>query len=105
MFLVAHSIELALKAYLLFKGQSIINIKNLSHRLDDCWATATKQDIESHVKLTEDEMEVLKLISNLHASTELRYIKSGFKNFPVFGPLQNLAEKLLNVICPLVGYK
>jgi hypothetical protein len=105
MFLVAHSIELALKAYLLFKGQSLDDLKKLSHKLNDCWEAAKKEDIENHVKLEKDEIEVLNLIHDLHVSTELRYIKTGFKNFPVFGPLQQLTEKLLDAICLVVGYK
>ncbi len=103
MFLVAHSIELSLKAYLLFKGKSLSDIKKLSHKLNDCWDEAKIYAVEDHVTLTTDEIDVLNLIHNLHASTELKYIKTGFKNFPMFGPLHKLAKKLMDVICPLVG--
>ncbi|TKB08403.1 hypothetical protein [Desulforhopalus sp. IMCC35007] len=105
MFLVAHSIELAIKSYILFKGKSLNDITKLSHKLNDCWDAAKKENIEVHVKLSDDDIDVLNLINDLHVSTELRYIQTGYKNFPVFGPLQNLAKKLLDAICPLVGYK
>jgi hypothetical protein len=105
MFLVAHSIELALKSFLRFRGFTIDDLKKLSHRLDECWRVAKENGIEEHVTLTEDDLGVLSLISDLHASTELRYIQTGFKTFPVFGPLQVLTDKLLNCICPLVGYR
>jgi hypothetical protein len=106
MFLVAHSIELALKSYLLHKGASIDELKNkLSHKLTACWNAAKEQDIENYLNLSSDELKTLKLIGDLHSSTELRYIQTGFKDFPVFGPLQQLASKILNTICPLVGYK
>jgi hypothetical protein len=105
MFLVAHSIELALKAYIMFTGKSLDDIKKLSHKLIDCWEAAKKENIEALVTLSDNEIEVLNLINDLHVSTELRYIKTGFKNFPVFGPLHQLAKKLLDAICPRVGYK
>lgn len=105
MFLVAHSIELVLKSYLRYKGFSVDELKKQSHRLDDCWRVASDNGIKDHVTLEDSELGVLSLISDLHASTELRYIQTGFKTFPVFGPLQELTVKLLDGICPLVGYR
>ena len=105
MFLVAHSIELALKAYLRYQGASLNEIKGLNHNLLDCWQKAVEKGVDEHVTLANENMEVLGLISDLHSSTELRYIQTGFKQFPVFGPLQTVAQKVLDGICPLVGYK
>ncbi len=105
MFLVAHSIELALKAYLRDQGLTVEELERIGHDLCECWRVATDNGIEAHVALTQEELGVLGLISDLHASTQLRYIQTGYKQFPVFGPLQVLAEKLLDAICPLVGYQ
>jgi hypothetical protein len=105
MFLVAHSIELALKAYLRFTGVSIDDLKKVSHNLIECWQCAVDRGVKKHVILTEEDVDVLKIISDLHASTELRYMQTGYKTFPVFGPLESLAKKLLDSLCPLVGYK
>lgn len=105
MFLIAHSVELILKAFLRFNGYSVDDIRKLNHSLMDCWQNSTQNGIEKHASLTEEEVEILGLLSDLHRSTELRYIQTGFKTFPVFGPLQVMTEKLLNAICPLVGYR
>ena len=105
MFLVAHSIELALKAYLRYQGFTVKDLQKIGHNLNDCWQTATENGIESHVALTQEELGIIGLISDLHASTQLRYISTGYKQFPVFGPLQEVTGKLLDVICPLVGYR
>ncbi len=105
MFLVAQSIELALKAYLRAEGLSVDQLLMIGHNLVECWRAATDNGIEAHVALTKDDLEVLALISDLHTSTQLRYIQTGFKRFPVFGPLEELAKKLLDVICPMVGYR
>ncbi|CAA6603956.1 conserved hypothetical protein [Rhodospirillaceae bacterium LM-1] len=105
MFLVAHAIELILKAYLRHKGFSISGIRQLNHGLKAIWGEARNQGIEDHVALSDINASVLEIISELHSSTELRYIKTGYKEYPVFGPLQELAEKLLRPICPLVGFR
>jgi hypothetical protein len=105
MFLIAHSIELALKSYLRYQGYSVSDIVDVGHNLETCWEKAREKDIEEHVELTEDELEILKLISELHSSTELRYIRTGTIGYPVFGPVQILASKILDAVCPMVGYK
>ena len=64
-----------------------------------------ENDLSNYVELDEKEIEVLRLLNQLHTSTELRYIVTGSKTLPVFGPLQTMASKLLDAICPLVGYK
>lgn len=105
LFLVAHSIELGLKAYLRHRGFSLKKTINLGHNLKKCWWEAVEQGVREHVELTEADLENLGLISELHSSGVLRYIQIGSKTYPVFGPLQELTEKILDGICPLVGYK
>ena len=105
MHLVAHAIELILKAYLRHRGQSVKDITKLRHRLVKCWDAAVNLGLEDHVTLTSEEMDTLQLICHLHSSTQLRYIQIGWKELPAYGPLQNLVEKLLDAICPVVGYQ
>jgi len=95
----------ALKAYLRNREFSVDELRKRGHRLDECWQLAIEYGVEDHVQLTQEEEGVLELISDLHPSTQLRYIQTGFKQFPVFGPLEELARKLLDAICPLVGYR
>lgn len=105
MLLVPHSIELALKAYLRHQGFTVKGLKRIGHDLNDCWKVATDNEIEDHVSLSQEERSTLSLISDLHMSTQLRYIQTVFKTYPVFGPLQDVTNKLLDAICPLVGYR
>ena len=105
MFLVAHSIELVLKAYLRHQGVGLKELTNLGHHLDQCWRAAIEHGVRDVVQLDRGERGMLELIGELHSSTELRYIRTGYKTFPVFGPLQELTKKLLDAICPAVGYR
>ena len=104
MFLVAHSIELILKSYLRNCGYSLQDLKGINHGLMHCWRACCDKGIQNCVILESSELEVLDLISNLHQSTELRYIQTGPKTLPVFGRIQALTRKLLTAICPIVGY-
>jgi HEPN domain-containing protein len=103
MFLIAHSLELALKAYLFHRGQK--NLKSHGHDLSKLWRVCQQNGIHQLVHLNPDEWNLLQLISRLHVSTELRYIDTGYKTFPVYGPLEQLTEKILNAVCPAVGYR
>lgn len=105
MFLIAHAIELALKAYLRWNGVDTDDLKKVGHNLEACWTASCKHGVIEHVTLSTEEIGILGLISDLHSSTELRYIQTGYKRFPVFGPLQQMSAKILDTICPLVGYK
>lgn len=105
MHLVAHSIELILKAYLRHRGRSVKDITNLGHELVECWKEACQLGLKDHVTLSEENLKILQLISHLHFSNQLRYIKTGWKKLPRYGPLQDLAEKLLDAICPVIGYQ
>ena len=105
MFLIAHAIEFALKAYLRWKGVDLGYLKKVGHNLDNCWYAACEYGVTEHVCLSEEELVILGLISDLHSSTELRYIQTSYKQFPVFGPLQQMSTKALDNVCPLVGFK
>ncbi len=105
MFLTTHAIELAFKAYLLHSGKTISELKEIGHNLWVLWTNCSNNKINEILNLDVIDLELLKLISELHLSNELRYIATGYKTFPVFGPLQKLASKILNSICPFVGYK
>lgn len=105
MHLVAQSIELALKAFLRWKGVSLKGVVRLGHDLDACLSEANKHGLARYVELSQEERDLFSLISKLHTSTELRYIRTGAKQLPIFGPLQTLAKRILDAICPAVGYR
>lgn len=56
------------------------------------------------MRLTSEEIELLFLISNRHRNTLTLYIVTGPQTIPDFGPMVGLTKKLLDSICPFVGY-
>ena len=95
-FLVAHSIELILKAYLQYRGRSKKQLQNLGHDLLTCFEEAV--NVGLNYTMDDGQLEALKALSHLHATTQLGYIQSGMKTFPLMGPISKIAKDLQDVV-------
>jgi HEPN domain len=105
MFLVRQSIELSLKAYLLQRGVSLTKLRTkLGHNLHKLLRKAKELDLKNLVELTEEELNTIEILNVLYTTKQLQYIVTGAKTFPVFGPLQTAAKKLVLAICTEVGF-
>ena len=107
MYLVGHSIELCLKSYLAFQGVPLSDLrtKKYGHDLVRCLKKAKELGLNTHVKFDDGEQHALAVLNELYSTKQLNYIVTGAKEFPVFGPIQTVNRKLLDAICPLVGYR
>lgn len=94
-YLVGHSIELALKAYVLQSGGDLALIKTIGHRLREGYRVACERGLNEHFRPTDDHMAVLEVMDVLYSDKQFEYIETGAKQFPVFGPLQDFARGLL----------
>ena len=105
MFLIGQALELSLKAYLLSKGVDLRKLRHdYGHGLHRALRKAKEFGLASVVTLTNDEEEVIELLDALYSTKQLQYIVTGAKTFPLFGPLQRVADKLVYGIAPAVGY-
>jgi hypothetical protein len=91
-YLMGHSIELGLKAYLLHAGRSLDDIKSIGHRLRLAYSEGQKAGLDAHFQ---PDITVLDTLDALYSDKQFEYIETGIKAFPVFGPLQRLARELL----------
>ena len=107
MYLVGHSIELCLKSYLAFHGVSLkkFRSKKYGHDLERCYKKAKELGLNAHVTLNDGELHAFAVLNDLYSTKQLNYIVTGAKQFPVFGPIETVCRKLLDGICPVVGYK
>lgn len=102
--LMAHSIELILKAFLRHKGRTLKDLEDLRHDVVKIFSECKKCGLSDVVEICDNDEETIKFIGELHKSTCLRYIVTGWMQLPVFGPLQEVTEKLLKGILPEVGW-
>lgn len=107
MYLVGHAIELSLKAYLASKGVPLDDLasRTYGHDLEACFNKAVQLNLNTIVTFENDEIEGMKVLNALYCTKQLNYIVNGTKLFPVFGPIQGFAERLLAAVGPSVGYK
>jgi hypothetical protein len=107
MYLVGHSIELCLKAYLAFHRVPLneLRSKKYGHDLEKCLKKAKELGLNSLVKLDAGELHAFTVLNELYSTRQLNYIVTGAKQFPVFGPIETSCRKFLDAICPLVGYR
>ena len=105
MFIVGHSLELALKAFLLSKGVPLRTLrKDYGHSLHRTMRKAKELGLLCIVPLAEDEMETIELLDALYSTKQLEYIVSGAKSYPVFGLLERASLRLIHGIGPAVGF-
>jgi hypothetical protein len=95
-YLLGHSIELALKAYLLQHGAKLVHLKrNLGHNLVACLAEAGVAGLTDKMSLDDDDRELIAAFNNLYADKQFEYIETGPTNFPVYRLLRPFAQSLL----------
>ena len=106
MYLVGHSIELILKSYLISKGVTLQDLKSKAygHNLIACLTQAEALGLTQLVTLTLSDRDVLRVLNQLYSTKQLNYIVTGEKDFPVFGPLQELCTKLQNAVHVEIGF-
>ena len=74
------------------------------HNLHRSLRKARELGLFELVVLTDEELNTIELLDHLYSSKQLQYIVTGSKLFPVFGPLQSAALRLLQAIGPEIGF-
>jgi len=105
MFLVAQSIELSLKAFLLHRGVSLRELRrDFGHALHRSLRKAKELGLLDVVRLSDEDLAAIELLDALYSTKQLQYIVTGAKTFPVFGPLERVSLRLAHDIGRAVGY-
>lgn len=95
-YLLGHALELALKAYLLEKGKSLVHVKHtLRHDLGRCLAEAEDAGLSTMVALSDADRELIRVLNALYSDKQFEYIETGAKTFPMFGSLQVVIRRVL----------
>ncbi len=106
MYLVGHSIELGLKAYLVAEGVNLRDLpRKYGHDLEKSFKKAKELGLLNIVKFEDSDVEGMKVLNQLYSTKQLNYFVRGAKTFPVFGCIQAFNQKLLEGVGPHVGYR
>lgn len=105
LYLIGHSMELSLKAFLLHRGIGLRELRtHFGHDLHKCLKKAKELGLLSIVSFDEYELGAFTVLNDLYSTKQLEYIVTGAKQFPISGSLYTMSSKLLAAICPMVGY-
>ena len=104
LYLLGHSIELSLKAYLLSQGLTLRQVRNLNHDLHACKRKAKELGLLNHVQFIGPEEEALEILNGLYSTKQLEYIVTGTKQFPLFGLVELFSARLFNAVAGIVGF-
>ena len=99
-YLYCHSLELALKAFLLAKGSSKTRLKELGHDLARTLAEADSLDLVDIVQLSPKQREEVKGANEYYRKKDFEYFTVGraataYKGLPDLAVLDELASSLL----------
>jgi hypothetical protein len=104
LYLIGHSIELSLKAYMLSQGVTLRQLRHFGHDLHVCIRKAKELGLLSHVQFSVAEEGAFGILDDLYSTKQLEYIVTGAKQFPLFGLVEVFAAKLFNAVSGIVGF-
>jgi len=106
LYLIGHSMELSLKAFLLHKGITLRDLRTkFGHDLGKCFKKAKELGLLNTVEFDEHELGAFSVLNEIYSTKQLEYIVTGVKMFPIFGHIQSMSQKLVDAIGLLVGHK
>jgi hypothetical protein len=107
LFLMAQSIELAAKAYLLQKGLTLASLrrKPFGHDLCACLQRAGELGLYELMKPHPADLGAVTLLNELYELRRLQYIRTGPIDVPDFKLIQRLAKTLIRSVSGVVGYE
>ncbi len=97
-FLSGRSIELALKAFLVLKGHSVSQLKNISHNLERCLEEATTAGLHSLFLPSAEQVAAIRMVNPYYNSKDLEYLTTGYKSYPDDRLLLTFAEQTLDAL-------
>jgi hypothetical protein len=101
-YLVGHSIELSLKAFLLGRGVSIgkLRSKLYGHNLAALLSEARRRKLGNLAKLSRQDIAVINVLNECYGVKELEYAFTGARRLPHYSVTVSLAKHLLDSLDP-----
>ncbi|MEC9493049.1 hypothetical protein [Flexistipes sp.] len=98
-YLICHSIELALKAFLRGCGKELDFLKNvLGHDLKKCLDEARNNNLSEYVKISSKFETSIEVVNPYYMSKQFEYITSGIKTLPDIDDIDILIEGTSQII-------
>lgn len=105
-FLLSHSIELTLKAYLRHCGITVDKLasRKYGHNLQVCFDQSIELGLGTIFRPFAADANILGTLVQMNAGHQLRYIQTGTKTFTYWRPAESFAVRLHQAVSPHVGF-
>ncbi len=98
-YLVCHSLELSLKAYLSTRSFTLEYLKDKNgHDLNRLFRESMSLGLQGHVSFSVAHIKAIEVISPIYKGKELEYVEPGPKTLPDWELLRSAADSLLTGI-------
>ena len=97
-FLAGRAIELALKSYMLLKGENEQSLRRVSHDLAKALDEATRLGLSSVLPIEPESDEAVRWINNYYSIKDLEYPTTGYKSYPPIHYLIDFCNSLLKAL-------
>lgn len=101
-FLYCHGIELALKAFLVSQGSNDSTLRGIGHDLKRALRAARKHATFKAISLSDSDRTIIHWVNEYYRRKEFEYLVVGAKSYPHPRLLQELAERLLSTLKPII---
>jgi hypothetical protein len=97
-YLLGHSLECLLKAYLVSLGYSPDKLKNeYGHNLELLIAVSLINGLKNKLNISAEEIKIIKLLNIYYCSKQFEYHKKGSKTFPYMEDVEEIIENLIDL--------
>lgn len=93
-YLLAHAIELYLKAYLIAQGKSDHQLRKIGHDLIACIRECNELGVKSHLSLSWLELLQIARVNSYYKAKELEYFASTVKRFGSVAQMAKISRKV-----------
>jgi hypothetical protein len=100
-YLACHSIELILKAFILIKGGTEDEVREIRHDLLKAWERATELGLCPKDKRIG---QIVTMLAPYHLDHGFRYRKTRLVTLPVYSELCEIVERLVQKVGPAVNH-
>ena len=101
-FLAGRAIELALKSYMLLKGEDERSLRRVSHDLAEALDEAVRLGLPSVMAVAPESDEAVRWINDYYSIKDLEYPTTGYKSYPPIHYLIDFCNSLLKALQPVL---
>ena len=101
-FLAALALELAIKSFLLFRGNTEHELKEIGHDLSRGLDAASQQGLCGFVDLQREHLAVITQLNWYYVSKDLEHVTTGYKSYPNQRILIDTLQHLIDTITPVI---